>query len=373
MCSQAYYYSFSHPESVICLTGSFQGGLRRRCASKSIDNSSARLREPERYNRLTMPPLNRLPRIASIVAFVIAGLIILSGALGPIIILPLAIVPLCAGVGILRKRVWSAYGFATFILAQLLVFPVILLRPGSWTGRAHQIVFTVVCSLLLGILYLFSGRSLAASGGVRGKAFPWIIAAALATIPLFFVQTFEIPGSSMEETLLPGDRILAQTFPRPHPQRGKMVIFLSPQDRSIDLIKRVIAVPGDHIRISRKVVILNGTALDEKYVVHNGEQDFYPDDFPNELSLPDCAEGHEMLSQQVVNGEIVVPAGSYFVLGDNRENSLDSRCWGFVSSGDVIGKPLTIYDSINQTAEQASDPNQGWLGQRRWSRLFTLF
>jgi signal peptidase I len=320
-----------------------------------------------------MPPLNKLPRIASIVAFVIAGIIILSALFGPIIILPFAIVPFCAGVGILRKRVWSAYGFATFILAQLLVIPVILLRPGISTGRTHQTIFTVIGSLLLGALFLSAGRSLAASGGVRGKAYPWIIAAALTTIPLVFVQTFQIPGSSMKETLLPGDRIWAQAFPRPHPERGKMVIFLSPQDRTIDLIKRVIAVPGDHIRISRKAVILNGTVLDEKYVVHNGEQDFYPDDFPNEISLPDCAEGHEMLSQHVVNGEIVVPPGAYFVLGDNRENSLDSRCWGFAQSSDVIGKPLMIYDSVEQTPEQASSPNQDWVGHRRWSRLFTRF
>jgi signal peptidase I len=320
-----------------------------------------------------MPSLNKLPRIASVVAFVIAGIIILLGVLGPIIILPFAIVPLCAGVGILRKRVWSAYGFATFSLAQLLVIPVILLRPGSWTSGAHPVVFNVIGSLLLGILFLSAGRTLAASGGVRGKAYPWIIAAALTTIPFFFVQTFEIPGSSMKETLLPGDRIWAQTFPRQHPERGKMVIFLSPQDRSVDLIKRVIAVPGDRVRISRKAVILNGTVLDEKYVVHNGDQGFYPDNFPNEISLPDCAEGHEMLSQHVVNGEIVVPPGGYFVLGDNRENSLDSRCWGFVQSGDVIGKPLMIYDSIEQTPEQALSPSQDWLGHRRWSRLFTFF
>lgn len=178
----------------------------------------------------------------------------------------------------------------------------------------------------------------------------------------------------MEAALLPGDSILAQRFPLQPPERGKMVIFLSPQDRGVDLVKRVIAVPGDHIRISQKVVILNGVALDEKYVVHKAsEEDFYPDDFPSESSLPGCAEGHEMLSQSVVNGEIVVPAGSYFVLGDNRENSLDSRCWGFVSSGDLIGKPLMIYDSADQAEHQASRPNLHWVRQTRWSRLFKFF
>lgn len=321
-----------------------------------------------------MQALSRLPRIASIVAFVIAGIIVLSGLLGPIVVLPVASVPLCAGIGILRNRVWSAYGFATYLLAQLLVVPVILFRHESSTIGVHKIIFTFICSVLLGILFLSAGRSLAASGAARGKAYPWIIAAALTTLPFFFVQTFEIPGASMEGTLLPGDRILAVMFPPQAPERGKMVLFLSPEDRTRILVKRVVAVPGDRLRISRKVVILNGTPLDEKYVVHEtGDQEFYPDDFPNDASLPGCAEGHEMNLQRVVNGEIVVPAGEYFVLGDNRENSLDSRCWGFVASGDVVGKPLMIYDSIDQTADEASRPSQEWLGHRRWARLFMVF
>jgi len=129
-----------------------------------------------------MPTLNKLPRVAAIIAFVIAGIIVLFGLLGPILVLPFAIIPLCAGIGILRKRVWSAYGFATYFFAQLVLIPFILFRPASSTGGILQVVVTVICSLLLGILYLFSGRSLAASGAARGKAFPWIVAAALTTV-----------------------------------------------------------------------------------------------------------------------------------------------------------------------------------------------
>lgn len=114
----------------------------------------------------------------------------------------------------------------------------------------------------------------------------------------------------MENTLLPGDSILAQVFPLRAPSRGQLIIFSSPRDRGQILIKRVTAVPGDHLRIAGKDAILNGAALDEKYVTHKGgHEEFYPEDFPNEVDFPGCSEGHAMLSRHVFNGEIVVPGG----------------------------------------------------------------
>ena len=314
-----------------------------------------------------MRTLERLPRIASVAAFVIAGSVIFSSALGPIVILPFALVPLCAGMGILRRRVWSAYGLAVYFFAQILLFPVIVLRPWYGTGRVPKTVITELASIGLGTLVMSAGRSLATSGAARGRAWPWIVITALFTVPFFFVHNFEIPSGAMENTLLPGDSILAQMFPLSLPKRGQLIIFISPTERNEVLIKRVIAVPGDHLRIAGKIVILNGTVRDEKYATHEAHADFYPEDFPSAAELPGCAEGHEMLSRQVIDGEIVVPAGSYFVLGDNRENSLDSRCWGFVHSGEVIGKPLMIYDSI---AERTSVRNGIPLARTRWTRLF---
>jgi hypothetical protein len=116
-----------------------------------------------------MHTLRESPRIASVVAFVIAGVIVLAGLLGPIIVLPIAIIPLFAGIGILREHVWSAYGFATYSFAQLLLLPVILLGPGYSTGHTLQIVFSAEFCLMVGILFLFAGRSLAASGAARGR------------------------------------------------------------------------------------------------------------------------------------------------------------------------------------------------------------
>src|SRR6516165_8499443 len=110
-----------------------------------------------------MQTLERLPRIASIVAFVITGIVILSGALGPIVILPFALVPLCAGIGILRRRVWSAYGLAMYFFAQLLLLAVIVLRPWYATGRVPKIVVMELASIGLGTLFLLAGRSLATS------------------------------------------------------------------------------------------------------------------------------------------------------------------------------------------------------------------
>jgi signal peptidase I len=312
---------------------------------------------------------NRLPLTAAVVAFAIAATVVLAGVIGPIVALPLALIPLCAGIGILRNRVWSAYGYAAILFAQFLLLPLILLRPGLSTARAPQIIGTIIGPLALGVLFMFAGRSLAASGARRGRAWPWVAIAVLSVVPFFFVQTFRIPSGSMQSTLLPGDSILAQVFPVRPPPRGEMILFFSPADRGLILVKRVIAIAGDHLGIAGKAVILNGTALDEKYVTHTGRDDFYPENFPNDVELPNCAEGHEMLSRHVVNGEIVVPAGNYFVLGDNRENSLDSRCWGFVTTRELVGKPLMIYDST----EKASSESPVWQGHRRWERLFKFF
>ncbi len=106
-----------------------------------------------------MQTSKRLPRAASVIAIVIAGLIVLVSLIGPIVLLPFALLPFCAGVGILRNRIWSAYGFATFWFAQLLLLPVGLLRPWYLTGRAPQMVGMLLGSLGFGILFVRAGRA----------------------------------------------------------------------------------------------------------------------------------------------------------------------------------------------------------------------
>jgi signal peptidase I len=182
------------------------------------------------------------------------------------------------------------------------------------------------------------------------------------------VQAFVIPTGSMEDTLLIGDHLLVDKLayappgtiskyllPYEEPKHGDIIVFRYPADISQTFVKRVIGVPGDHLKMVNRIIYRNGIRLNEPYVYHKFPYDAYRDNFPGELSqfgdrLQDQLQ-RDMLEHHVVNGEVVVPPNSYFAMGDNRDNSLDSRYWGFVPRDNIMGKPLLIYWSYEATTE----------------------
>jgi signal peptidase I len=140
-------------------------------------------------------------------------------------------------------------------------------------------------------------------------------------------------------------------------RRGDVVVFLSPAEPGLYVVKRIIGIPGDHIRLQDAVVYRNGEKLDEPYVIHSmGDYIPYRDNFPsapttesNASVNPDWALA---LPQHIEQGEVVVPPDSYFGMGDNRDVSYDSRFWGFIPRENVIGRPLFIYWSFETPAGQ---------------------
>jgi signal peptidase I len=185
------------------------------------------------------------------------------------------------------------------------------------------------------------------------------------------VQAFVIPTGSMEDTLLIGDHLLVDKLayapagpiskyilPYEDVKRGDIIVFRYPVDIKQTFVKRVMGVPGDHIRLENKNVFLNGHKLEEPYKIHKTEYiDSYRDNFPSQPNFPQYERGQAMLENNVKNGEIVVPPGHYFAMGDNRDSSLDSRYWGFVPRENIIGKPLIIYWSYDAPTDALADPS----------------
>jgi len=169
----------------------------------------------------------------------------------------------------------------------------------------------------------------------------------------------------MADTILIGDRLLVRRFPMPSIGRGDIVVVRSPLNRAESFVKRVIGMPGGRIKLVNKVVYRNGSALTEPYATHKSAfMDAYRDNFP--AGSPPAAQGAEdMLAHHLVNGEVVVPESKYFLLGDNRDDSWDSRYWGFSRREDVLGKPFLIYDSKQPPSDSGARPT-------RWSRIFKL-
>jgi signal peptidase I len=171
-----------------------------------------------------------------------------------------------------------------------------------------------------------------------------------------------------------------------------VIAFHYPADISQMFVKRVVGIPGDHLKIVNQQLYINGRKLSEPYVYHkSGYTDPYRDNFPNATANledhPDAKRDgllRDMLAHHVVNGELVVPPRSYFALGDNRDNSLDSRYWGFVPREYIIGKPVLIYWSYDTSTDMLMprsaagftdhffDICMHFFSKTRWDRTFRL-
>jgi signal peptidase I len=177
----------------------------------------------------------------------------------------------------------------------------------------------------------------------------------------FIVQAFQIPSESMERTLLTGDYLLVNklcyggsrfwdhVLPYRTVKRGDIVVFHYPIHPSQHFVKRVVGVPGDHLRLINRQVYINGVPLREPYVQYTShDADVFRDDFPRTNIPVPGLEGDWWLQMRklVEDGQLIVPEGNYFVMGDNRDVSDDSRYWGFVPRENIVGRPLLIYWSM---------------------------
>ena len=185
----------------------------------------------------------------------------------------------------------------------------------------------------------------------------------------FIVQAFQIPSESMENTLLVGDYLLVNklcyggsglgdhVMPYQKIEHKDIIVFHYPVDPRQHFVKRVIGVPGDRLKLVNKKVYVNGKPLEEPYVrFMEPPNNVFRDDFPR-VDVPAYGlEGKWWLQMRklVEDGELIVPEGNYFVMGDNRDDSQDSRYWGFVPQENIIGRPLVIYWSVREAADTPS-------------------
>jgi signal peptidase I len=230
----------------------------------------------------------------------------------------------------------------------------------------------------------------------------------------FLAQNYVIPSGSMQNTLLIGDHLLVDRITLApsaswmplikyrEPKRGDIVVFFKPvYQPGIDatdadgtpqytpLVKRLIGVPGDHIHLRNGIVIVNGVAQPVGFAQPTTTDNFneFLDDFP--AVPPTEASGAEEswavnFSSYIHDGDLVVPPGMYFMMGDNRHNSLDSRYWGFVPRANIIGRPLINYWSFEASEEEYEKTGIGekfaWMGHvalhffsdTRWKRTLKV-
>ena len=261
----------------------------------------------------------------------------------------------------------------------------------------------------------------AAAGGTHPDETPFEALAGICSVLVvglfvltFLAQNYLIPSGSMENTLLVGDHLVVDqiTLMSPaswmplvryrEPRRGDIVVFHKPvYQPGIDatdangtpqytpLVKRLIGVPGDHIHLRNGIVVVNGVAQPVGFAQPTTPENFneFLDDFPAvpPAGVPGATESWAVhFPDHIQGGDLVVPPGMYFMMGDNRHNSLDSRYWGFVPRANIIGRPLFNYWSFQANETQLEQPGfdhkLAWFGHvlvhffpdTRWKRTFHI-
>lgn len=216
----------------------------------------------------------------------------------------------------------------------------------------------------------------------------------------FIVQAFEIPSRSMVNTLLVGDHVfvdrltpvtrskfIGPLMPYREVHHDDIIVFISPVQPGLHVVKRVIGIPGDRIHLRDGVVYRNGVALNEPYVIHSGSSNRYADNFPSvsaDFASQVSAEWPAVVSAHKQGEDLVIPPDSYFGMGDNRDDSLDSRFWGFIPRENIIGRPLFIYWSFETPEDQYQRTSMGersafvfhvvvhFFDETRWRRMFHM-
>lgn len=216
----------------------------------------------------------------------------------------------------------------------------------------------------------------------------------------FVIQHFEIPSGSMEKTLLVGDHVFVDrltptgthgfpwfTMPYRDLHRGETAVFVSPAEPGLYLVKRIVAVPGDRIHLHNGNLYRKGIRQAEPYVQHVEPPETYRDEFPALSGFGNFQVTREWamaMPRYIEGGDLVIPPGYYFAMGDNRDHSLDSRYWGLVPAENIMGRPLFVAWSLDQDESAFVPKSMGeritsflstavhFFGMTRWNRVLRL-
>jgi signal peptidase I len=310
------------------------------------------------------PPSGSAARAGYWAALAVAGTGLLGGLANPLAGGLVMLVFLCVALGIRRQHAWSAIAGVCFVLAPV-PFAAIHVSSAQTVGFIGAAVVEVALSFFLAQAAIELWHDPA-----NRRPLPWVIFAVASVLFWMVFEPFAINGGSMQKTILVEDQILVETASwrlGRTPELGQLVVVQYPLDHKQRFIKRVVAGPGDRVHFRDKRLYRNGEPVEEPYAIHSSPAiEVFRDNFPAPATIQLASAAEDMLRYHVSNGDVLLPDGKYFVLGDNRDDSLDSRYWGFITAKDVVGSPLLVYGSYDPATRPAIGNT---VRNLRWNRL----